>query len=64
MPEQAGVKPTIVLVHGTFADASTRRTLARGRERELTMTNGTPAVAGRMVGPRWYHRDERLTVNY
>jgi hypothetical protein len=45
MPEQADVKPMIMLVHGAFADASTRRTFARCPREGLTMTNEAPAVA-------------------
>jgi hypothetical protein len=45
MPQQADAKPTIVLVHGAFTDASTRRTLARCPQEGLTKTNQTPAVA-------------------
>ena len=45
MPEQADVTPTIVLVHGAFTDASTRRTLARCPRKGLTAINKTPAVA-------------------
>jgi hypothetical protein len=45
MPEQVDVKATIVLVHGAFADASTRRTSARCPREGVTMTDETSAVA-------------------
>jgi len=52
MPEQADVKATIVLVHGAFADGSTRRTLARCPREGFTMpTRHRP----------WHAPDRRAT---